>query len=221
MTEACLAGRTFKTILKVTTQDKATMATHSVHSATAAEIAAVADVLTLAFGTDPAARWSWADPRVYLASFPRFVRAFGGAAFERGTAYVVDDNKGAALWLPPGAEPDETAMGSLMQETVPESIGKDGLSVMQQMESYHPGEPHWYLPLIGIDPAHQGRGLGGVLMRHALAECDRDGCLAYLESSNPRNVPLYQHLGFELLGTIQAGTSPKLFPMLRKPQRRS
>lgn len=221
MTQSRLAGGTFGTILEVTTQRRATMATHSVHSATADEVAAVADLLTLAFGTDPAARWSWAAPRIYLASFPRFVRAFGGVAFERGTAHVVDGNKGAALWLPPGAEPDETAMGSLMQETVPEHIGKDASSVMQQMESYHPREPHWYLPLIGIDPMHQGKGLGGILMRHALAECDREGSLAYLESSNPRNVPLYQHLGFELLGTIQAGTSPQLFPMLRKPQRRS
>ena len=203
------------------TQDEATMATHSVHSATVDDIAAVAGVLTLAFGADPAARWSWADPTIYLASFPRFVRAFGGSAFERGTAHVIDGDKGVALWLPPGAESDETAMGSLMRETVPEQIGKEALSVMQQMEKYHPREPHWYLPLIGIDPMHQGRGLGGVLMRHALAECDRDGSLAYLESSNPRNVPIYQHLGFEVLGTIQAGTSPQLFPMLRKPRRRS
>ena len=149
------------------------------------------------------------------------MRAFGGSAFERGTAHVIDGDKGVALWLPPGAESDETAMGSLMRETVPEQIGKEALSVMQQMEKYHPREPHWYLPLIGIDPMHQGRGLGGVLMRHALAECDRDGSLAYLESSNPRNVPIYQHLGFEVLGTIQAGTSPQLFPMLRKPRRRS
>ena len=197
------------------------MAAHTVKSATPAEIADVADLLTLAFSTDPAARWSWADPRVYLASFPRFVRAFGGAAFQSGTAHVAEGNKGAALWLPPGAEPDEEAMGILMQETVPAHIGKDGISVMQQMGNYHPKEPHWYLPLIGIDPMHQGKGLGGALMRHALAECDRDGSLAYLESSNPRNVTLYQHLGFELLGTIQAGSSPKLFPMLRKPQRRT
>jgi ribosomal protein S18 acetylase RimI-like enzyme len=94
----------------------------------------------------------------------------------------------------------------------------DGPQIMQQMASYHPKEPHWYLPLIGIDPAHQGKGLGGTLMRHATDICDRDGVLAYLESSNLRNVPLYQRHGFEILGTIQAGQSPTITPMLRKPR---
>jgi hypothetical protein len=39
---------------------------------------------------------------------------------------------------------------------------------------------------------------------------------AYLESTNPRNVSLYQRHGFEALGTIQKGSSPPLIPMLRK-----
>ena len=95
------------------------------------------------------------------------------------------------------------------------------MQVMRQMESHHPREPHWYLPLIGIDPKHQGKGLGGALLDHALKICDRDGALAYLESSNPRNVPLYQRHGFEILGQIQFGSSPTLVPMLRRPQQRS
>ena len=57
-------------------------------------------------------------------------------------------------------------------------------------------------------------------MRHATDICDRDGVLAYLESSNLRNVPLYERHGFEILGTIQAGGSPTITPMLRKPRRR-
>lgn len=194
------------------------MTTHTVETATATDEAAVIDVLTLAFSSDPAARWSWADPRTYLASFPRFARAFGGQAFARGSAHYVNAYAGAALWLPPGSRPDEEAMGALMQDTVPGAVQKDAARVMEQMVRYHPKEPHWYLPLIGIDPALQGRGYGGALLRHALVACDRDGRLAYLESSNPRNVPLYQQHGFELVGEIQYGSSPTLFPMLRKPQ---
>ena len=96
------------------------------------------------------------------------------------------------------------------------------LRVDDGIRRHLPPDERWmYLKMAGVRPDCQGKGLGGALMRHALAECDRDGSLAYLESSNPRNVPLYQHLGFELLGTIQAGSSPELFPMLRKPQRRT
>jgi RimJ/RimL family protein N-acetyltransferase len=54
-------------------------------------------------------------------------------------------------------------------------------------------------------------------MRHALIPCDRDRTMAYLESTNPKNISLYERHGFELLGTIQVGASAPLFPMLRKP----
>ncbi|MDP2377749.1 N-acetyltransferase [Reyranella sp.] len=191
-----------------------------VETATAADAAAVIDAVTLAFSGDPMARWSWADPTLYLATFPRFARAFGGVAFERGTAHRVG-YIGAALWRAPGVYPDGEKMGVLMAETIPPALQKDGEKLMEQMNRFHPQEPHWYLPLIGIDPAHQGKGLGGALLRHQLAICDRDGAPAYLESSNPRNIGLYERHGFEALGYIQAGSSPTMVPMLRKPQRRT
>ena len=58
---------------------------------------------------------------------------------------------------------------------------------------------------MGVDPSQQGKGFGSALLHHALIQCDCDSKLAYLESSNPKNIPLYQRHGFELLGTIQAG----------------
>ena len=86
------------------------------------------------------------------------------------------------------------------------------------MAKHHPREPHWYLPLIGVDPAHQGKGYGDALMANALERCDRDRAPAYLESTNPRNISLYRRHGFEPIGTIQAGSSPLLVPMLRRPR---
>lgn len=55
-------------------------------------------------------------------------------------------------------------------------------------------------------------------MAHALARCDVEGLPAYLESSNPRNLPFYERHGFEVLGKIQVGSSPTLVPMLRRPR---
>jgi hypothetical protein len=54
------------------------------------------------------------------------------------------------------------------------------------------------------------------LLRHALQRCDRDHLPAYLESSDPANIPLYQRHGFVLQATLQVGSSPPLFPMLRE-----
>jgi ribosomal protein S18 acetylase RimI-like enzyme len=83
------------------------------------------------------------------------------------------------------------------------------------MVRYHPQEPHWYLPMIGVEPARQGKGLGAALLRAALLRVDAEGLSAYLESTNPRNVPLYERHGFEVIGEIRVGTCPPIVPMLR------
>ena len=176
------------------------------------------DAIVLAFSADPIARWSWPDPHVYLRTFPAFVQAFGGRAIGDGTAYIAEPCAGAALWLAPGVEPDDERMMALLQDTVAPAKLQDVHALLEQMAGYHPKEPHWYLPLMGVDPALQGTGHGAALLRHALGVCDADGRPAYLESTNPKNVPLYQRHGFELLGTIEAGTSPPLFPMVRRPR---
>src|SRR5262249_42914118 len=92
------------------------------------------------------------------------------------------------------------------------------LAVFAQMGRYHPREPHWYLPLIGVDPPHQGQGYGSAFLQHALLLCDRDHMLASLESTDPKHIPLYERHGCEVLGTMQVGASPPIFPMLRKPR---
>ncbi len=71
------------------------------------------------------------------------------------------------------------------------------------------------LPLVGVDPRCRHQGYGSMLLRHTLAQCDRDHAPAYLESSNPANIPLYERHGFVALGAIQEGSSPTIVPMLR------
>jgi ribosomal protein S18 acetylase RimI-like enzyme len=195
------------------------MTTPIVKTALLSEEAPTVAAVVLAFGADPAARWTWPDPNQYLTHFPGFVRVLGGKAFAHESAHYVDGFAGAALWLPPGVHPDEDALSSLLQRTSCAQAQKDAALLFEQMERYHPREPHWYLPFIGVDPICQGKGYGAALMQHALVPCDRDSALAYLESSNPKNIPLYERHGFELLGTIQVGTSPPIFPMLRTPRR--
>jgi len=179
---------------------------------------AVIDVITLAFASDPMARWALPDPAVYLAVMPDLARAFGGNGFAHGTAHLADDGLGAAMWLPPGVNPDAERLAALTEAHVPSKRMGDMMQVFERMERFHPAEPCWYLPMIGVDPASQGRGYGSALLQYAVARCDRDGATAYLESSNPRNIPLYQRYGFEIIGSIQAGTSPTLTPMLRRPR---
>jgi ribosomal protein S18 acetylase RimI-like enzyme len=152
-----------------------------------------------------------------LEHFPRFIRAFGCAAFDHDTAHHVE-GCAAALWIPPGVEPDEAALVELIETTAPPDKLESVFGLLEQMGEFHPAEPHWYLPLIGTDPAQQRRGHGSALLRHALARCDADQVPAYLEASSPSNVPLYERHGFDSIGLIQVGSSPPITPMVRHPR---
>jgi ribosomal protein S18 acetylase RimI-like enzyme len=176
------------------------------------------DTVVLSFVGDPMTRWLWPEAHQYLAAMPRFVRAFGGTAFAQGGAFFSDEYAGAALWLRPGVHPDEERLGELMESTASPDAREASGPIFEQMAKYHPKEVHWYLPLIGVDPAHQRRGHGDALMRYALEQIDREKVPAYLESTNPQNISLYRRHGFEELGTIQVGSSPVLVPMLRRPR---
>lgn len=185
-------------------------------SATDDEDRAIATI-TVAFSNDPVTRWVFRDANQYLTYWPRLVQAFGGRAFAAGTADSIDDCGGVALWLPPGVGSDEETMGAIAAEAVPAADQEEVFALMAQMGEFHPTEPHWYLPLIGVDVTRHGLGHGSALLRHALERCDRDRLPAYLEASSPRNKSPYERHGFEALGVIQAAGSPPIWPMLRKP----
>jgi ribosomal protein S18 acetylase RimI-like enzyme len=81
--------------------------------------------------------------------------------------------------------------------------------------------PHWYLMALGVEPARQGQGIGGRLIRPVLAQADRAGVLCYLETETERNVAFYQKHGFVVAesGPVPGHNLP-LWMMVREPQRR-
>jgi len=173
--------------------------------------------LTLAFASDPVVRWVYQDPHVYATLFPRIIEAFAGQAFQHGTAFALQACAAVALWLPPGVGSDDATMSALIDEGAADSARPDIDGFFGQMGESHPSFPHWYLPLAGVDPPAQGRGLGSTLLRYALAACDRDGLPAYLEATSPRSRDLYARRGFAEIGVIQQGGSPPMWPLLRQP----
>jgi GNAT superfamily N-acetyltransferase len=177
-----------------------------------------AAAMTMAFTADPAARWAWPDPLQFMNIFIPLVTLFGGKSFEHGSAYVIGDFFGVAQWLPPGIHPDDGPIGNLFEQNMSEPKLGELLSLFEQMAGFHPQEPHWYIPLIGIDPTFHGRGYGTELMRHGLVACDRDQRPAYLEATSPVNLRFYERHGFRVLGEIRSGDSPPIFPMLREPR---
>lgn len=179
----------------------------------------VLQTITLGFACDPVARWIWPEPDVYLSTMPKFAKAFGGNALRLGTADVEHRHKAASLWLSPGTEPDSETIDRIFADSVRGEISRDLEALFAQMDAFHPdGVACWYLPMIAADPAFIGQGLGSALLELGLRRCDEAGEIAYLESSNPKNLTLYRRHGFEHVGEIQAGSSPKMFPMVRQPK---
>jgi len=174
--------------------------------------------MTVAFSADPIVRWAWPDPLQFINTMMPLVTLFGGKSFDHGSAYVIGDFVGVAQWLPPGVQPDDGPIVELFTQNTPAPRLGELLSLFEQMAGFHPHYSHWYIPLIGIDPALQGRGYGTQLMRRGLAICDRDRQPAYLEATSPASRLFYERQNFRVLGEIRSGDSPPMFPMLREPQ---
>ncbi len=194
------------------------MSTSTVSAAGESERSRVIATIVAGFITDPVARWCWPDSESYLTNMGRFANAYGGKAFRHGSAWIDSDFRGSALWLPPGEHPDEEELGGIVAATLEERKQGLILAVLEELGSYHPDEPHWFLPLIAVDPSWQGNGIGSRLMQHAVAQCDATSTHAYLESSNPRNISLYERHGFRVVGEVRHGDCPVFTPMLRDPQ---
>ncbi len=145
-----------------------------------------------------------------------------GAMF--GETYLAS-RQGLAVWLPPG-NCRITVWRSLQARMwlVPLKIGLQAVLHLRSMHSiseclhkrYAP-DPHWYLFLLGIDPASQGRGLGGLLLQPVLARADVAHLPCYLETNNPSAVRFYQKHGFDIAEEYQT-TKPglNLWAMRRK-----
>lgn len=73
--------------------------------------------------------------------------------------------------------------------------------VMQAVSSrLDPPEEHWHLGPIGVLPDQRGHGIGKELVEYALAEFDREGSAAYLETDQIGVVKQEEQLGFRVIG---------------------
>ena len=73
-------------------------------------------------------------------------------------------------------------------------------AVFEAFEGLHPVEPHWHLGTLGVVASARRRGMGAALLSRWLAEVDRDGMPAYLETDSEGNIRFYERAGFSLEG---------------------
>jgi ribosomal protein S18 acetylase RimI-like enzyme len=194
-----------------------------IHKLGAGEVPRIAGALARAFEDDPVMTWIYRSDSERQGRLERLFTFFLRRIWLRhDECYATERLFGAALWLPPG----EWHLGPLAQlRLVPGMVSVMGRSLprgfqaVQTMEKRHPADPpHYYLPVLGVEPEFQGRGFGSALLQPVLGRCDRDGVPAYLESSKRRNVVLYERHGFRVVEELRLPKGgPPIWRMWRDP----
>lgn len=190
---------------------------------TADELPQVAAVLARAFENDPL--WTWAldrrDAADRRARLARFFAAMAARMHARHQlVFTAGDFAGAAVWAPPGQWRHRLSDQARVAPAVLAAFGSSIVRLLRllvRVERAHLRQPHYYLFAIGADPAMQGRGVGSALLAPMLARCDAERLPAYLESSNPANVPFYRRHGFVTTGELALDGGPLLTLMRRPP----
>jgi GNAT superfamily N-acetyltransferase len=198
----------------------------AIRAATAADRARVAASLASAFSEDPLFTWmAGAGPDKPLEPKLRILfDAFLKLDLPRRDHLVFtdEDGIGAAVWKHPNRWKMPTGdmvralpgMLRALGTKAPRMIG-----AITAIEKVHPKEEHYYLEALGTQKDTQGKGIGSAVISHMLARCDTEGMPAYLESSNPRNIPFYARHGFESTGEILVGKgAPTVTAMWRNPR---
>lgn len=186
-----------------------------IRAATRADLERMGALLIVAFAGDPFARWILPDPHIFTLSSYDYARINAEPGFAHGANHIIGDGRGMAIWRPPGVAPDPEALADNAARTFQPDRLAPFRALMEACEPYHLDTPHWHLSLIAVDPAFGGQGLGSKLLAHGLAASDRDGLPVYLESTNARNLTVYERHGFELLAEVRIDGAPARYPMLR------
>ena len=181
-----------------------------------ADLDAAAHTLAAAFESYAWTRWSIpADD--YVLRLERLQRLYLGHALEHGLVLVgglaVGDVNGVIAVLSPSAP----APSAELQAQVAELHGTR-LAAVAAAETPPFPDGVWNLATLGVHPEAQGHGLGAALLGAALAEVDASRAAAdtALETSDVRNVRLYERAGFTLTATTQIQDGPTVYTMLRE-----
>lgn len=176
--------------------------------ATGEDLPAAADVLAAAFHDYPWTRHVipeegygqrlWEIQHLYLSH-----------ALDQGFVAVAGDIDGVIALLPPHpAAPGDDVIGRIFE------LHGDRIDRLGQGSPEHPDDESWTLETLGVGPDSQGRGIGGALITCALREAAARGARAVrLETSDERNVRLYERHGFVVTGVSEVPDAPPVWSM--------
>ncbi len=179
-------------------------------------------ILVDSFYRDPLWSWAMPDDDRRRAQHRAVWRLFVEAAVPHSSVWLSGNGAATALWIPPGAAELTDEQAAQFEPMLVDLMGTGAARVLQTfdvLDQGHPhDEPHFYLSLLGTDPARLGHGYGLGLLADTLRVVDEAGVPAYLEASNEANVPLYTRYGFRPRARlVMPDDGPDVVTMWRDP----
>jgi GNAT superfamily N-acetyltransferase len=190
------------------------------------QVRSAAEVVVRAFYDDPLAVYLFPDvaereiklPRVF-EPMVRYCHLYGGACATSANL------EGIIVWLP-----SERAHRTLWRNIrsghrcMLFRIGRRAAAKLKALDAYvaamqkrHASSAYCYGLLLAVDPAYQGKGYGGVLLKALLADIDRQGRPCYMETFTQKDASFFRHFGFEVVEKcVVPGTELKVLAMMRK-----
>lgn len=189
-------------------------------SLSAEDVAVLSGLLAAAFLHDPVQAWLFPDLGKRPARLRRFFELDIRHRLRSAQVVVRPDSTGVAFWHPPGGwRPAGTAVA--LAPAFVSLVGPRAWRAyrgLRAVEARHPGERHWYLSHLAVEPGSQGRGLGTALVRAGLELADAESVGAYLETANDANLAFYGCRGFSPVGMTNVPAGPPVWALWRNPR---
>lgn len=170
----------------------------------------VCDMLSRTFQNDPVIRWQIPDVHKRLMKIHNYWELILRIGIKYGEVYGTSkDLEGIAIWYPPNIKisywkylkkgifkfPMIFGIKSTKKITFVQAV-KDSIRNILMKGSY------WYLELIAVDPIHQGKGFGSMLLKPMIKLIDEKNLPIWLDTNVKKNLSLFNHFDFSILEEI-------------------
>lgn len=189
------------------------------------QVPAASELLSRAFYDDPLFSSFIPDPLQRKKKLHYLLETIVQYSVTYGEVYATSPNfEGVSVWLP-SDRVDMTLWRGLRSGGLSIIIHLGVRSTINQLNDSdficsvhkrHIDSPHWYLYLLGVDPALRGQGYASKLVKPVLVRTERKGMACWLDNTNENNLPLYQHYGFRVIEEYEIPrTGVKIWGMLK------
>jgi len=183
------------------------------------------DVLCEAFAAYPTMRYICGEHDGYEQRLRSLVTFHTNVRYVRGDpvlAVTTDEDEVVAvanIVLPGDRESSPEVEAD--RERLWRELGDDARRRYEVYGAIHPGfgteKPHYHLTMIGVRRDWAGRGLARRLIDvlHEMSRRDPASCGVSLATEDPVNVPLYEHLGYRVVGEARLSDELRTWTFFR------